>query len=65
MADLFLLMVQTTPSRLFLRLPWDNERSASSDFVSQETGKTPLWRNLTNRMAGKLLDPFAVVKILD
>jgi hypothetical protein len=32
-------MVQMTPSRLFLRLLWDSERSASSDFTSLEQDK--------------------------
>jgi hypothetical protein len=52
-------MVQTTPSWLFLRLPWDSERSASSDFTSLEQDKDCLGniRRLTDH-----LDGFAAIK---
>jgi hypothetical protein len=35
-------MVQTTPYRLVMKLSWDSERSASSEFTLQKRTKSPV-----------------------
>jgi hypothetical protein len=39
-ADLSLAMVRTTPYRLILKLSWDNEWPANSDFVLRKRKKS-------------------------
>jgi hypothetical protein len=34
-----LLLIRATPSKFFMRLPWDSERPASFDLVSLKQGK--------------------------
>ncbi len=38
-ADSFLLLVRATPSKFFMRPPWDSERSAGFDFASLKQEK--------------------------
>jgi hypothetical protein len=50
-ADLSLAMVRATPYRLILKLSWDNEWPANSDFVLRKRKKSAeaIWQ--TRRLA--------------
>ncbi len=53
-ADLFLGMVNMTPSLLLLMFSWDNEIPTSSVFTFWQAKISPLWQYLANRAAGGL-----------
>jgi hypothetical protein len=63
-ADLFLLLIRATPSKFFMRLPWDSERSAGFDFASlkQKKIRRSHIRQIV-RLADRL-DAFAAIKSL-
>ncbi len=61
--DSFLLLIQATPSKYFMRPPWDSKRSASLNFASQKWKKIRCSRIQQMGRLADCLGAFATIKV--
>jgi hypothetical protein len=61
-ADLFLLLIQATPSTFFMGSSWDSERLAGFDFTSLKQKKVRRSRIRRIERLANRLDAFAAIK---
>jgi hypothetical protein len=61
-ADSLLLLILATPSKFFMRPPWDSERPASFDFASLKQKKVRCSRIRQIKSLADHLDAFATIK---